>query len=126
MSRFATGDVFLSDCPGRLPFEMLADKWSVVVLAGLGKGPVRHGELAAMIGGISRKVLTQTLRRLQAHGLVSRHSHAEVPPRVEYALTPLGQTLIEPIHMLTEWAREHGEAVLDALEAAPDPAPADH
>jgi DNA-binding HxlR family transcriptional regulator len=79
-----------------------------------------------MIGGISRKVLTQTFRWPQAHGLVSRHSHAEVPPRVEYALTPLGETLIEPIRVLTEWAREHGETVRGGLEAAPDPAPADH
>jgi len=122
MGRYRTGDVFLSDCPGRLAVELIADKWSVVVLYGLTEGPVRHGELIELIGGISRKVLTQTLRRLQAHGLVVRHAHAEVPPRVEYALTPLGETLIEPIHILTEWARAHGDAVLDALDVTPEPA----
>ncbi|GAA4836906.1 helix-turn-helix domain-containing protein [Actinomycetospora corticicola] len=106
---------FLADCPGRLTVELLADKWSVVVLAGLSRGPVRHGDLIDLIGGgISRKVLTQTLRRLQSHGLVTRRAHAEAPPRVEYALTPLGVTLVEPIHVLTTWARTHGEAVLDA------------
>jgi DNA-binding HxlR family transcriptional regulator len=112
-------DVFLADCPGRLTVELLADKWTAVVLYALKEGPVRHGDLADMIGGVSRKVLTQTLRRLESHGLVGRRTYAEAPPRVEYALTPLGATLIDPIHMLTEWAREHGEAVLEATEGAP-------
>ncbi|MEV4805661.1 helix-turn-helix domain-containing protein [Nonomuraea sp. NPDC049421] len=112
-------DFFLADCPGRLAVELIADKWTVVVLAGLSAGPVRHGELVELIGGISRKVLTQTLRRLESHGLVRRQAYAEAPPRVEYELTPLGATLIEPIHVLTEWAREHGDAVLDAVSAQP-------
>jgi DNA-binding HxlR family transcriptional regulator len=114
MSGFAPGDGFLADCPARLTVELLADKWAAVVLYGLSKGPIRHGELVDVIGGISRKVLTQTLRRLESHGLVSRQAYAEVPPRVEYELTPLGSTLIDPIHTLTEWARENGEAVVDA------------
>ncbi|GAA1959922.1 helix-turn-helix domain-containing protein [Amycolatopsis minnesotensis] len=90
-------------------------------LAGLSRGPVRHGELIELIGGISRKVLTQALRRLEAHGLVRRHAYAEVPPRVEYELTPLGATLTDPIRALTEWARVNGEAVLDALDAGSEP-----
>ncbi|GAA2691626.1 MULTISPECIES: helix-turn-helix domain-containing protein [Actinosynnema] len=118
-SGFSPADCFLSDCPGRLTFELLADKWAAVVLYGLSEGPVRHGELAGLIGGVSRKVLTQTLRRLEARGLVDRHAHPGVPPRVEYSLTALGTTLIEPIHLLTEWAREHGDEVLDALDAHP-------
>jgi DNA-binding HxlR family transcriptional regulator len=120
MSGFDPGDGFLADCPARLTVELLADKWTAVVLYGLSEGPVRHGELAELIGGISRKMLTKTLRRLEAHGLVRRHAYAEVPPRVEYQLTPLGATLIDPIHVLTEWARENGDAVLDALDAEPD------
>jgi len=122
MSCFGPGGPFLADCPGRLAVELIADKWTVVVLSGLSRGPVRHGELVDLIGGISRKVLTQTLRRLQSHGLVRRQAYAEVPPRVEYELTPLGETLIDPIHVLTEWARANGEAVLDALDAAAEPA----
>ena len=122
MSGFVPGDSFLADCPARLTVELLADKWTAVVLYGLSEGPVRHGELIDLIGGISRKMLTQTLRRLEAHGLIRRHAYPEVPPRVEYELTPLGATLIDPIHILTEWARENGEAVLDALDAAPEPA----
>jgi DNA-binding HxlR family transcriptional regulator len=122
MSGRGPGAPFLADCPGRLTVELLADKWAAVVLYGLSQGPVRHGELVELIGGIPRKVLTQTLRRLQAHGLVHRHAYAEVPPRVEYELTPLGATLIDPIHQLTEWARTNGDAVLDALDTNPAPA----
>ncbi|MFF1421490.1 winged helix-turn-helix transcriptional regulator [Streptomyces sp. NPDC058280] len=121
MSGFGPGDPFLADCPARLAVELIADKWTAVVLYGLSEGPVRHGELIELIGGISRKMLTQTLRRLQAHGLIRRHAYAEVPPRVEYELTPLGATLIDPIRMLTEWARANGDAVLDALDADPEP-----
>ncbi|HWC82818.1 MAG TPA: helix-turn-helix domain-containing protein [Pseudonocardiaceae bacterium] len=117
MSGFGSSDAFLADCPARLTVELLADKWTAVVLYGLSKGPVRHGELIELIGGISRKMLTQTLRRLESHGLVRRQAYAEVPPRVEYELTPLGATLIDPIHLLTEWARANGDAVLDALDA---------
>jgi DNA-binding HxlR family transcriptional regulator len=121
MSGFGPSGSFLADCPGRLTVELIADKWTAVVLYGLSEGPVRHGDLVELIGGISRKVLTQTLRRLESHGLVRRQAYAEVPPRVEYELTPLGATLIDPIHMLTEWARENGDAVLDALDANSDP-----
>lgn len=121
MSEFGPGGPFLADCPARLTVELLADKWTAVVLYGLSQGPVRHGELAGLIGGISRKMLTQTLRRLESHGLVRRRSYAEAPPRVEYELTPLGATLIDPIHMLTEWARENGDAVLEAHDPDPEP-----
>ena len=110
------GNVFLADCPARLAVEIIADKWAVVVLYGLAAGPRRHGELAELIGGISKKVLTQTLRRLQGSGLVDRQVYAEAPPRVDYALTELGRTLVEPIRMLAEWAEANGEAVLDARD----------
>ncbi|MBB4689346.1 winged helix-turn-helix transcriptional regulator [Amycolatopsis jiangsuensis] len=122
MSGFGPGDPFLADCPARLAVELIADKWTVVVLAGLSRGPVRHGELIELIGGISRKMLTQTLRRLESHGLVRRRPYAEAPPRVEYELTPLGATLTEPIHVLTEWAKANGDAVLAALDADSEPA----
>ncbi len=112
------GTVFLSDCPARLAIEIIASKWAVVTLFALSDGPLRHGELVELIGGISRKVLTQTLRRLQDNGLVERHAYAEAPPRVEYSLTELGRTLEEPIRSLTEWARSHGEAIVTFHEAA--------
>ena len=111
------GTAFLSDCSAQLAIEIIASKWSVVVLFALIGGPKRHGELVALSGGISRKVLTQTLRRLHGYGLVDREVFAEAPPRVEYRLTALGQTLQEPIGTLTEWARAHGEAVVDFRES---------
>src|SRR5262245_1331654 len=112
----AAGPVFLADCPARLAVEIIAEKWAVIVLFALSLQPQRPGELAELIGGISRKVLTQTLRRLQTYGLVERQAYAEAPPRVEYSLTPLGSTLIEPIRMLTDWARDHGEAIVNFQE----------
>ncbi|MCE6998278.1 helix-turn-helix transcriptional regulator [Saccharothrix sp. S26] len=112
----SSGQVFLADCPTRLAVEVIADKWAVIVLFALSLQPRRPGDLAELIGGISRKVLTQTLRRLQGYGLVERHAYAEAPPRVEYALTELGRTLIEPIEVLTDWARDHGEAIADFQE----------
>ncbi|NUP25377.1 MAG: helix-turn-helix transcriptional regulator [Nocardia sp.] len=110
------GPAFLADCPTRLAVEIISDKWTVLVLFGLSGEPRRHGELVELIGGgISRKVLTQTLRRLQQYGLVERH--AEAPRRVVYSLTDLGRTLVEPIDVLTDWAREHGAAIVDFQEA---------
>lgn len=110
------GPAFLADCPTRLAVEIISDKWTVLVLFGLSGRPRRHGELVDLIGGISRKVLTQTLRRLQQYGLVERR--AEAPRRVVYSLTDLGRTLVEPIEVLTDWARDHGEAIVDFQEAA--------
>jgi DNA-binding HxlR family transcriptional regulator len=112
----AAGPTFLADCPTRLAVEILSDKWAVLVLFGLSQHPSRHGELAGLIGGISRKVLTQTLRRLQQYGLVERHT--ETPRRVEYRLTDLGRTLVEPIEVLNNWARDYGGAIADFQEAA--------
>jgi DNA-binding HxlR family transcriptional regulator len=110
------GPNFLADCPTRLAIEIISSKWAVLVLFGLSKEPHRHGELVELIGGVSRKVLTQTLRRLQEFGLVERH--AEKPRQVEYRLTDLGRTLIDPIEVLTTWARDHGEAIVDFHDTA--------
>ncbi|MFT4262049.1 MAG: helix-turn-helix domain-containing protein [Nocardioides sp.] len=112
----AAGPSFLADCPTRLTTEILADKWAALVLFGLSQRPRRHGELVDLIGGVSRKVLTETLRRLQDYGLVERR--AESARQVEYDLTDLGRTLIGPIETLTDWAREHGGAVADFQESA--------
>ena len=112
------GTVFLADCPARLAIEIISSKWAVVTLYALTEGPVRHGDLVELIGGVSRKVLTQTLRRLQDNGLVELRADAEAPPRVEYSLTELGRTLEDPIRRLTEWARTNGEAIVAFHESA--------
>ncbi|WP_399894934.1 winged helix-turn-helix transcriptional regulator [Streptomyces sp. BBFR51] len=118
--RDSAGSVFLADCPARLAIEIITNKWAVVVLFALSRGPCRHGELVDLVGGISRKVLTQTLRRLQGYGLVERRAYAEAPPRVEYSLTDLGLTLVEPIAALTDWARSYGDAVVSFQVATED------
>ncbi|MEU5797485.1 transcriptional regulator [Streptomyces lavendulae] len=112
-----SGSAFLADCPARLAVEIIADKWAVAVLFALSREPCRHGELVGLIGGVSRKVLTQTLRRLQGYGLVERRAEAG---KVEYVLTALGRTLVKPIAVLTEWAHEHGAAVTAFHDSATD------
>ncbi|WP_205215246.1 winged helix-turn-helix transcriptional regulator [Amycolatopsis albispora] len=109
---------FLADCRARLAFDLLGNTWNSVVLWALRHGPRRPAELREQIGGIRPKVLTETLRRLEFNGLVTRQAYAEAPPRVEYSLTPLGETLLGPIGALGEWAFEHGDEVMAAWPPA--------
>ena len=89
-------EVFKADCPTQRVLETIADKWSVIVIYALSKQETRrYSELQRIIGGISQKMLTQTLRKLERDGLVERHVYPVVPPKVEYSLTPLGKTLTE-------------------------------
>ncbi len=97
--------------------ELVADKWALVVLSVLACGKQRHGQLQRAITGISAKMLTQTLRRLERDGLVARRIYPVVPPKVEYALTPLGQTVIEPLDAMCHWANTHWHEVLAARSA---------
>lgn len=115
------GSGVLVDCPTRLAVEIISDKWSVLVIFGLSRRARRHGELVELIGGISRKVLTQTLRKLQRYGLVERRPQGA--RWVEYSLTELGRTLIEPIDVLTRWARDYGRAIADFQEGEEFEAP---
>ncbi|MEU0659550.1 winged helix-turn-helix transcriptional regulator [Streptomyces lavendulocolor] len=111
-----TTDAFLADCRARLAFDLLSNTWNAVLIWVLREGPKRPGELRERIGGISPKVLTETLRRLEFNGLVTRTAYGEVPPRVEYELTALGETLLGPIDALGAWAFEHGDEVMAAQE----------
>ncbi len=114
---YVTTDAFLADCRARLAFDLLSHTWNAVVLWALRDGPRRPVELREQIGGISSKVLTETLRRLQFNGLVERRAHGGAPPRVEYGLTALGRTLLEPIGAFGAWAYAHGDEVMAAQEA---------
>ncbi|MFC9849337.1 winged helix-turn-helix transcriptional regulator [Streptomyces sp. NPDC060223] len=108
----------VADCRLRAATDLFAHTWDPVVLAALRTGPRRRRELRTAIGGISDKVLTDTLHRLLAAGLIGRHAHAEAPPRVEYGLTSLGQSLVEgPMTALGHWAVEHGDELLEAQES---------
>ncbi|WP_372349447.1 winged helix-turn-helix transcriptional regulator [Streptomyces sp. KL116D] len=107
---------FLADCRARLAFDLLSNTWNAVVLWALRERPYRPGELRGRIGGISPKVLTETLRRLEFNGLVTRQVYEEVPPRVEYELTALGRTLLGPIDAFGAWAFTHGDEVMAAQD----------
>jgi DNA-binding HxlR family transcriptional regulator len=100
-------DVFLADCPARTTLALVGDAWSVVVIMALGERPRRYAELLERIGGISKKMLTQTLRKLERNGLVER------PTRL-YALTDLGASLLDVVGALAGWAEEHTDALLEA------------
>lgn len=108
---------FSETCPTRSVLDSIADRWSTLIIDFLGQGPHRFGQLRREIGGISQKMLTQTLRNLEREGLVSRTVYATTPPSVEYALTPLGTTLITPLRALSEWSVAHIDDVLAARAA---------
>lgn len=100
-------DVLNAMCPTRRVLDLIADKWTTLVIYLLSDGTLRYSDLHRSIHGISQKMLTQTLRGLEQNGLVHREVYPEVPPRTEYSLTPLGQTLIEPLGTLCAWAEAH-------------------
>jgi DNA-binding HxlR family transcriptional regulator len=100
-------NVFHADCPARNFLDILAEKWVLLTIHSLKSGPARPGELRRKIEGISEKMLTQTLRRLQEFGIVERRSYAEVPPRVEYWLSPLGMSLSEIVLTLDRWVESN-------------------
>lgn len=85
-------------------FDRIGDKWTLLVVGLLEEGPLRFGELRKAVPGISQRMLTLTLRHLERDGLASRTAHPEVPPRVEYALTPLGRELLPSVTALARWA----------------------
>jgi DNA-binding HxlR family transcriptional regulator len=87
-------------CPSRQVLELLADKWSLLIIAAVSRGVTRNGALLREIGDISQKMLTQTLRALEANGLIRREVVEIMPPHVQYHLTPLGESLIPMVHML--------------------------
>jgi DNA-binding HxlR family transcriptional regulator len=91
----------------RRALSLLAGKWSVEVVYLLASGTRRYSEVLYEVGEISKKTLTQTLRSLERNGLVARRAYPEVPPRVEYSLTPLGWSLTGPLMSLYEWSAEH-------------------
>ena len=91
----------------RAVVDLVASKWSVDVLYLLANGTRRYSEVFYEVGEISKKTLTQTLRSLEHNGLVARRAYPEVPPRVEYSLTPLGWSLTGPLMSLYEWSAEH-------------------
>jgi DNA-binding HxlR family transcriptional regulator len=96
--------------------NLVGDKWSVLIVALLGYGPHRFSELKRSIEGISQRMLTLTLRNLERDGLLTRTVFPTIPPRVDYELTPLGHTLLEPVQALASWAEAHREEMQAARD----------
>lgn len=107
-------NAYQAACPTRLMLNRIADKWTVLVLGLLESETKRFSTLQREIGGISQKMLTQTLRGLERDGLIARTVYPEVPPRVEYKITPLGNTLVGLLAALRDWSETHMDEVLQA------------
>ena len=103
----ARASVLKPQCPSRIVLDRIADKWTALIIQVLANGTQRYAALQRAIGGISQKMLTQTLRSLERDGLVLRKVHPVVPPKVEYSLTRLGRTLIDPMNGLCRWSERH-------------------
>jgi DNA-binding HxlR family transcriptional regulator len=103
-------NVFLEDCPARTTLELIADTWSVVVIAALGQGHTRFSDLREAIGGISKKMLAQTLRKLERNGIVDRDASAT------YRLTALGESLLQPVRVLADWAEANADEIVLAQD----------
>ena len=107
-------DVFNERCPTRMVLDRIADKWTVLIVGALEGRKKRFGELRREVGGVSQKMLTQTLRGLERDGIVVRVVYASVPPKVEYSLTELGRTLIGILEAIRAWSEKNIEEVLTA------------
>lgn len=116
MSQPADWSVLARTCPSRKSLARIANKWTAMIVTVLAGKQLRFTDIRTALDGISGKVLTETLRDLERDGLVERQAYAEVPPRVEYRLTPLGRTLYDPLRALVDWAELHVPEVLAARE----------
>lgn len=94
-------------CPARQALNLITSKWTVLIIYALAEGPSRFNQLQRTIGGITQKMLTQSLRQLELDGILTRTVYSTVPPQVEYELTSLGKTLIKPLNALCDWAETY-------------------
>jgi DNA-binding HxlR family transcriptional regulator len=99
--------VFDARCGSQRALGLIANRWTALVIHALADGTLRYSDLRRRIGGISQKMLTQTLRKLEQEVLVERRAYPVIPPKVEYSLTPLGRTLIVPLRAVCRWAEKH-------------------
>lgn len=116
LDRIAKMNLFDTNCAGHQMLEHIANKWTVLIVYALTQRKKRYSELKQQIVGVSPKMLIQNLRSLERRGLIEREIYPTVPPRVDYSLTPLGESLIEPLAILGEWAHRHISDVNAAME----------
>lgn len=112
-------DPFNRNCVSRSLFDTIGDKWAMLILLSIEDGPLRNGEIKDRVQGISPKVLTQRLSVLVDDGLVTRTSHHQIPPRVDYELTDLGESVIAPVKSVYEWTTAHMGEVMDFRKQDP-------
>jgi DNA-binding HxlR family transcriptional regulator len=117
MRSYGGADAYLRTCPSRKVLEVIANKWTTLIVPSLGGGPMRFGELRRKLDGITQKSLTQALRTLERDGLLTRTVYPTIPPRVDYELTPLGHTVIALLEELRYWSEQHMADVLTARAA---------
>ena len=122
------GDIYDVTCPSRSVIQMLADKWTMLIIEALSSGPMRFGELRRQVGSITQKMLTQTLRSLERDGLVLRQVYPSAPPSVEYSLTSIGVSITTITSQMCRWAEDNMKPVLVArfdydARIAPDEQP---
>jgi DNA-binding HxlR family transcriptional regulator len=117
LERIAKIEIFDETCEGHQALEQIANKGTVLIIYALTQGTKRYSDLKRQIQGVSPKMLIQNLRRLEKCGLVNRKVYPVVPPQVEYSLTPLGQTLVEPLAILCDWACKHIQEVKAAYKS---------
>lgn len=112
-------NIFSSQCPSRRVMAVLAEKWTLLIVTALEKrGAMRTAEIRRCVDGVSEKMLIQTLRKLEAFGLVSRKSYPELPPRVEYRLTTLGRSLARLAGLFGRWVEKNVGSLLKAEKEA--------
>jgi len=111
-------NVFSAACPSRRVLAVLAEKWTLLIVSQLAGGPMRTAEIRRRVDGVSEKMLIQTLRKLEGFGLVSRRSYPEVPPRVDYRLTPLGRSMARLTHLFARWVERNVANLLKAEREA--------
>ncbi len=116
LDRIANMGVFETSCEGHQLLEKIANKWTILLIYALTQGKKRYSDLKQQIVGISPKMLVQNLRSLERSGLIKREVYPTVPPRVDYSLTPLGESLAEPLAILGEWAYRHISDVNAAIK----------
>ena len=116
LDRIANMGIFDTQCEGHQILDKIANKWIILIIYALTQKKKRYSELKQQIIGISPKMLVQNLRNLERNGLVAREVYPSIPPRVDYSLTTLGESLAEPLAILGEWAYQHIADVNMAIE----------
>lgn len=116
-SQLRRGELFSVDCPSRGVLKHVTSRWGVLVLVALMAGTHRFSDLRRKIGGVSEKMLAQTLKWLESDGFVLRESYPVVPPHVEYSLTPLGLEVGQRVEALADWIEQNLPLIMDARRA---------